>query len=154
MSFGRVPVLGSAIVQRVSVVGNSGSGKSTVARELAAALGVPYLELDSVFHQPGWEPLPEDEFRGVVEAAAAGDSWVMDGNYSAVRPLVWARADTVLWLDLPKWIVMRRVVWSLTVEGRRTRHRILHSPSFPYRNWDTPWLAIPARRGSKPARAG
>jgi adenylate kinase family enzyme len=138
VSFGRVPVLGSAIVQRVSVVGNSGSGKSTVARELAAALGVPYLELDSVFHQPGWEPLPEDEFRGVVEAAAAGDSWVMDGNYSAVRPLVWARADTVLWLDLPKWIVMRRVVWR-TLRRAVTRQELWNGNREPLRNFLT-WV--------------
>ena len=56
----RAAVLWSAFVRRVSVVGNSGSGKSTLARELAASLGVPHLELDSVYHQPGWEPLPED----------------------------------------------------------------------------------------------
>jgi adenylate kinase family enzyme len=98
-------------VRRVSVVGNSGSGKSTVARELAGILGVPHVELDGVFHQPGWVPLPEDQFRRAVGAAAAQDCWVMDGNYSAVRPLVWARADTIVWLDLPRRTVMRQVVW-------------------------------------------
>jgi adenylate kinase family enzyme len=72
------------------VVGNSGSGKSTVAAALALALGVPHLELDAVFHQAGWVPLPSDEFRSVVAAAVAGDGWVTDGNYSVVRPLVWA----------------------------------------------------------------
>jgi adenylate kinase family enzyme len=98
-------------VQRVSVVGTSGSGKSTLARELAAILGVPHTELDGIFHQRGWEPLPTDEFRRVVAATAAGDAWAIDGNYSAVRLLVWARADTVIWLDLPKRTVMRQVTW-------------------------------------------
>ena len=97
-------------MQRVSVVGNSGSGKSTLAAELALVLGVPHLELDGVFHQPGWVALPEDEFRRLVGATAAGGGWVMDGNYSAVRALVWARADTVVWLDLPRRTVMRQVV--------------------------------------------
>jgi adenylate kinase family enzyme len=95
----------------VSVVGNSGSGKSTLARELAAILEVPHVELDGLNHQPGWEPLPKDEFRRVVAAKAAGDGWVIDGNYRSVRPLVWARADTVVWLDLPKGTVMRQIVW-------------------------------------------
>ena len=104
-------MLRSAIVRRVSVVGNSGSGKSTLARELAAILEVPYVELDGLNHQPGWEPLPKDEFRRVVAAKAAEDGWVIDGNYSTVRPLVWARADTVAWLDLPKSTVMRQIVW-------------------------------------------
>ncbi len=104
-------VLRCAIVRRVSVVGVSGAGKSTVARELSVILGVPRLELDGVFHQPGWEPLPDEEFRRAVAAEAAADGWVIDGNYSTVRPLVWARADTVVWLDLPKVTVMRQVVW-------------------------------------------
>jgi adenylate kinase family enzyme len=44
-------------MQRVSVVGSSGSGKTTLAAQIARCLGAPHLELDSVFHQPGWEPL-------------------------------------------------------------------------------------------------
>jgi adenylate kinase family enzyme len=104
-------VLRSAIVRRVSVVGTSGSGKSTLARELAETLGVPHLELDAVHHQPGWAPLPTDEFRRIVAARAAAGGWVIDGNYGRVRDLVWARADTVVWLDLPKRTVMRQVVW-------------------------------------------
>jgi adenylate kinase family enzyme len=74
-------------------------------------LGAACLELDSVFHQPGWIPLPEDEFRRRAADAAAGDSWVIDGNYSTVQPLIWKRADTVVWLDLPRRTVMRRVTW-------------------------------------------
>jgi adenylate kinase family enzyme len=138
VSFGRVAVLGSAIVRRVSVVGNSGSGKSTVARELALVLGVPHLELDGVFHQPGWVPLPEDEFRRVVGAVAAGDGWVMDGNYSVVRPLVWARADTVVWLDLPRRTVMRQVVWR-TLRRAVTRQDLWNGNRESLRNfltWD------------------
>jgi len=107
-------------VRRVSVVGTAGSGKSTLARELAAALGVPCLELDAVHHLPGWEPRPADEFRRIVAATAAADGWVIDGNYGKVRDLVWARADTVVWLDLPKRTVMRQIVWrTLRRVGRR-----------------------------------
>ena len=93
------------------MVGTSGSGKSTLARELAEILGVPHLELDAVHHQPGWAPLPTDEFCRIVAARAAAGGWVIDGNYGRVRDLVWARADTVVWLDLPKRTVMRQVVW-------------------------------------------
>jgi adenylate kinase family enzyme len=98
-------------VRRVSVVGTSGAGKSTFASALAAALGVPWLELDSVYHQADWTPLPAAEFRVRVAAVASGSSWVIDGNYSTVRDIVWARADTVIWLDLPKRTVMRRIVF-------------------------------------------
>lgn len=106
-------------MERVSVVGCSGSGKSTIAAELAERLGTTHLELDAVFHQPGWTPLPSEEFRAQVGAVVERDRWVVDGNYSTVRDLVWARADTVVWLDLPRRAVMpqllrRTVVRALT----------------------------------------
>lgn len=104
-------MLRSTFVRRVSVVGTSGSGKSTVARELAAIMGVPHIELDGIHHQSEWEPLPKEEFRRIVAAAAAEGGWVIDGNYGTVQPLVWARADAVVWLDIPKRTVMRQVTW-------------------------------------------
>src|SRR6266508_2350063 len=73
----------------MSVVGNSGSGKSTLARALAAELGVAHIELDAIYHQPGWQPLPAADFRARVDAATA----------------------TGVWLDLPRHAVMRQVIW-------------------------------------------
>ena len=98
-------------MRRVSIVGSSGSGKSTVGKALAQRLGVAHVELDSIRHQAGWTELPDDEFIRRVEAASAGQAWVIDGNYSmAVRDgPVWRLADTVVWLDLPRRTVMRQV---------------------------------------------
>jgi adenylate kinase family enzyme len=120
------------------VVGNSGSGKSTLARGLAARLGVPFLELDSVYHQPGWEPLAEDEFQRLVTERVSADGWVVDGNYSAVRAIVWARADTVVWLDPPRRTVMRQVAWR-TVSRAVTRRELWNGNREPLSNflsWD------------------
>lgn len=97
-------------MHRVSVVGCSGAGKTTVGRRLAGRLDVPFVELDSLYHQAGWVPLPTEEFRSRVERLCAADGWVVDGNYSLVRDLVLARADTVVWIDPPRWRVMAQVV--------------------------------------------
>ena len=104
-------------MRRVSVVGNSGSGKSTLGRALAARLGVPFVELDAIHHLPGWQPIDVPEFRKTVGAIVDGDGWVIDGNYSAVRDLVWARADTVIWFDLPRRTVIRQVLWRTIRRG-------------------------------------
>jgi adenylate kinase family enzyme len=106
-------------VQRVSVVGSSGSGKSTLGRHLASALDVPFVELDAIFHQPGWVELERDEFCGRVGAFVEGPGWVIDGNYSAVRDLVWNAADTVVWIDLPRSTVIRQLVWRTLRRGVR-----------------------------------
>lgn len=108
-------------MRRISVVGNSGSGKTTLAAALAAALDAPHLELDSVYHQPGWEPLPAERLRAIASEFTAGDRWVVDGNYSGVRNLVWQRADTVIWLDPPRGRVMRQLARrTLSRMARRT----------------------------------
>ena len=80
------------------MVGNSGSGKSTVARALAASLDVPWIELDALFHLAGWQQLPPDEFVAAVDSRTSGEGWVVDGNYSDTLDLVWSRADAVVWL--------------------------------------------------------
>jgi adenylate kinase family enzyme len=104
-------------VRRVVVVGNAGSGKTTLGRAVAEALAVPFVELDSIYHQAGWRRLPVDEFRRQVGDLVAGDGWVLDGNYGDVRELVWARADTVIWFDLPRWTVVRRVLFRTVRRG-------------------------------------
>ena len=72
-------------------------------------MGLPHLELDAVFHQPDRQPLDTAEFRRTVSEFTSGDAWVVDGNYSAVRDIVWSRADTVIWIDPPRHRVMRRL---------------------------------------------
>jgi adenylate kinase family enzyme len=98
-------------------VGCSGSGKSTLARLLARALGVAHIELDAIFHQPGWTPLDDETFKARVRQATEAPGWVVDGNYSVVREIVWQRADTVVWFDLPYALVMGRTI-------RRTLRRV------------------------------
>lgn len=94
-------------MQRVAIVGSPGAGKTTLARELAARLELEHIELDAIFHQPGWEPLPDDQFIDRVTEVTAGDRWITDGNYQRIaRPIIWQRADTVVFLDLPKRTVM------------------------------------------------
>jgi hypothetical protein len=45
-----------------------------------------------------------------VQEVARGPRWVIDGNYSVIRDIVWEQADTVIWFDLPFLAVMSRVI--------------------------------------------
>jgi len=123
----------SEAVRRVSVVGNSGAGKTRLAAAVADALSVPHLELDAVFHQPGWQPLDRAVFRARVAEFIAADGWVVDGNYSAVRDLVWQRADTVLWLDLPRHRIMRQLT-ARTLRRMLTRSELWNGNTEQLRN--------------------
>lgn len=95
--------------ERILILGRTGSGKTTLARELAAALGVPHVELDSLYFGPDLSTAPLSLLRERTSAAIAGDRWVTDGNKRAVRDLVWPRADTVIWLDYPFYVSLWRL---------------------------------------------
>jgi len=100
----------NARLARVVVQGTSGSGKSTLSAALADTLGVAYLELDGLYQQPNWMGLELEEFRARVSAFVAQPRWVVDGNYSQVRDILWPLATTIVFIDLPKRVVMTRVV--------------------------------------------
>lgn len=90
-----------------------------MARRIAAALELPYLELDSLMHQPNWTQLPTNEFQARVSEFVRKPKWVVDGNYTShgVAQMVWQEADTVVWVDPPRRVVMNQIV-------RRTLRRI------------------------------
>lgn len=100
-------------MRRVSIVGASGSGKTTLARQLGVRLGAPVFELDAIHHLPGWTPIDPSDFMQRSTRITDADTWVIDGNYRQVvrDGPVWERADTVVWLDLPRRVVMRQVTW-------------------------------------------
>jgi adenylate kinase family enzyme len=132
-------------VKRVSVVGNAGSGKSRLAERIARILGVPYVELDAIHHLPDWEPMDPDQFLARVSAVVAMDEWVIDGNYRTVvvDGPVWQRADTVVWLDLPRRTVMRQVTVR-TLRRVIRREELWNGNREPLRNlwaWD-PYKSI------------
>jgi adenylate kinase family enzyme len=95
------------------VIGGSCTGKTTLSRRLAQRLGVPHVELDTLHHEPGWQEAPAEVLQARVEAAlaAAPDGWVVDGNYHGkLGTSVLERADTVVFLDLPRRVALRRVL--------------------------------------------
>jgi energy-coupling factor transporter ATP-binding protein EcfA2 len=111
----RDPARALAACERILILGRTGSGKTTLARELAAALHVPHVELDSLYFGPEFSTAPLPVLRERTSAAIAGDRWVTDGNKRAVRDLVWPRADTIVWLDYPLGVSL----WRLAKRARR-----------------------------------
>ncbi len=107
-------------MKRVAVIATaSGCGKTTFGRTLASLLGVPFVELDAIHHQAGWRELTADELRREVEPIVAEDEWVIDGAYRGkLGDLVLERADTIVWIDLPRRVWLPRLV-------RRTFRRVV-----------------------------
>ena len=138
-------------MERVIVIGTSCSGKTTIARQLSQTLGVPHIELDAIHWKPAWEPRPAEEFRQMVSEVVAGERWVIDGNYSRVRDIVWARGTTIVWLNYPfrvvLWRALRRTVKrALTREELFSGNRESFRKSFFSRDSIILWVISSYRR--------
>ena len=105
-------------LQRVVVIGSSCAGKTTFARELARRLDSTHIELDAIHWMPNWVAREREEFRQLVAGTITAKHWVADGNYSAVRNVLWPRATAIIWLNYSFGIVARRAI-------RRTLRRTL-----------------------------
>ncbi len=103
------------------MIGSGGAGKTTVARDLAAATGLPLVHLDRLYWHPGWVATPPDEWQRVVENIVAGERWVVDGNYGGTMALRVVAADTVVFLDIPRIRCLARALRRAVVFRGRTR---------------------------------
>jgi adenylate kinase family enzyme len=97
-------------VKRILVAGISGAGKTTMAQALALRLQLPFHEMDALkFVGPHWATNPD--LHEQVATIAATPGWIFDSfGYPEVRDLLWRHADTVVWLDYPKAVIMPRIL--------------------------------------------
>jgi adenylate kinase family enzyme len=105
----------------VLVIGPGGAGKSTVAKRLGRILSLEVIHLDKFYWKPGWIEAPKEEWDVPIERLLAGESWIMDGNYSRTLERRLKSADTVVFLDFPRMICIWRVIKRVAAHFRMTR---------------------------------
>jgi adenylate kinase family enzyme len=97
-------------MKRVLIIGSCGAGKSTFAKRLHHRTGLKLIHLDRFYHQPNWGKPLDEEWYGIVKEFIKEDEWIMDGNYGGTMELRMKRADTVIWLDLPRILCTYRIL--------------------------------------------
>ncbi len=102
--------MNSFLYQHIVVIGTTSSGKSTLAKALADRLGYDFIELDALHWEPNWKEADNSVFRERVENATKTEAWVVAGNYSNVRDIIWKKAEVIIWLDYPLLIIFWRLL--------------------------------------------
>ena len=119
------------MARRILVIGCSGAGKSRLAKLIAARYGLPLIHLDCCYWRPGWVEPPEAEWAQEVERLIAASAWVMDGNFSGTMKRRAEMADAIVYLDLPRWLCLVRVLKRVALGYGRTRADV--APGCPER---------------------
>jgi len=135
-------------MKRILVIGSGGAGKSRLALQLAQLTGLPLLHLDALYWRPGWVEPTKDEWNTTIDRLLAGDSWIMDGNFGGTLERRIEACDTVIFLDVSRWVCLWRVI------ARRIRHHGRARPDmtpgcpekldWPFLGWI---LSYPEQRG-------
>ena len=97
-------------MNRIHVIGASGSGKSVLAKQVAERLSIPFFATDSWFWKEGWIVASAQEVGAATRCFFENDRYVMDGNFDNRRQDIWPRADCIVWLDYPLPVVLKRIV--------------------------------------------
>lgn len=134
-------------MQRVMIIGQPGSGKSTLARKIGAAKALPVVHIDLIHWKAGWIERSGAEKDALIAVEHAKPKWVFEGGRSSTWPERLDRADTLIWIDLPLWLRMWRVL------ARTQRYRGISRPDLPegcpeHYNWAfIKWIWDTRQRG-------
>lgn len=97
-------------MKRIIVIGCCGAGKSTLSTRLHKILKLPLIHLDQEYWKSGWIETSKDEWEKIARSLANQESWIIDGNYGGTIDIRLDRADTVIFLSVPTYKAMYRVI--------------------------------------------
>jgi adenylate kinase family enzyme len=108
-------------MKKVLIIGPGGAGKSTFANQLGQLLNIEVLHLDRFYWRPGWVEPSKAEWLETVEELLKRDAWIMDGNYSGSLAIRFKECDTVIFLDMPRTLCLRRVLKRAVMYRNKSR---------------------------------
>lgn len=108
-------------MQRILVIGCPGSGKTTLAVQMAKKIRLPLVHLDRLNWQDGWQPVSREVFDQRLAAELAKPAWIIDGNFNRTLPLRLEHCDTVVYLDYARWRCLLGVIKRVVTNYGKTR---------------------------------
>lgn len=108
-------------MKKISIIGSGGAGKSTLAKALGKKTGIPICHLDSLYWQPGWIATDRDKWSLMQEDLCSRDEWILDGNYGGTLDIRLKHSDTIIFLDINRFICVARAIWRSLKSYGRTR---------------------------------
>lgn len=98
------------MMRKIAIVGSAGAGKSTLAQALGSILNIEVIHLDRHFWQPGWKERPQEARIEILQRLVQEEEWIIEGTYFSTSDIRLKEADTIIFLDLPLFLCLWRVI--------------------------------------------
>jgi adenylate kinase family enzyme len=108
-------------MKKIVITGSGGSGKSMLARKLGNKRDIPVYHLDALLWHPNWVMTTREEQIEIQRKLVQGERWIIDGNYSATLSIRLQTADTIIFLDMPRWLCLWCALKRVGLYYHRTR---------------------------------
>lgn len=113
------------LMKKILVIGTSGSGKSTHAKQLSEILDIKFFPSDNFYWEESWKITSHEKVLEHIKSVVVQKEWILDGNFETERELVWKLSDCIIWLDYSltvviwqvitrnfRWLLTRQTIWS------------------------------------------
>ncbi|MDE1464650.1 hypothetical protein [Spartinivicinus poritis] len=98
-------------MKKITIIGNGGAGKSSLAKALGKQLKLPVYHLDQIIWLPNWEAISESEFCSKHQSLIAGDSWIIEGlGYDSSIESRFLASNTIIYIDFS---IVTHMLWAI-----------------------------------------
>lgn len=108
-------------MNRILVIGINGAGKSTIARRLGKKLNIKVFHLDKYYWKKNWDKPEKKQWRKTVKKLIQKPSWIIDGTYPSTLNLRAQKADTIIYLEAPKLVVLFRIIKRFFIYSHKSK---------------------------------
>lgn len=108
-------------MNKISIIGSGGSGKSTLAKRIGQLLDIPVHHLDALYWQPNWTETEKHQWAEIQQTLCAKSHWIMDGNYAGTMDIRLNASDTIIFLDVNRYVCLLRAIKRTIMNYGKTR---------------------------------
>ena len=135
-------------MNRICIIGGSGTGKTTLANNLGKKLNLPIYHIDGINYLQNWKMRNKNERDKIILQKTEEEKWIIDGTYHSTLKERLEKADCVIYLDYSTIAQIKGVLERFIKNGGKEKKEI---PGCNEKmDWKFFWWVVKWRKNKRP----